>query len=209
MTDNVIACKVAKPDIAMRLRRETRDAHCQIEAVMSDLLFTTPIDLQAYKHMLSRHRDYYAQIEASLSEFNSTAVMIRERSKISWLNSDIDYLEDGSEQHRKEQPLDYALTTKLPVNEAQAWGFLYVFEGATLGGAHILDKLRHEPCFDAEQGLRFFHSYGRKTPAMWRAFQSALQQFVASTPGSEEQVIQGANQSFSNMNDLMKGVQVD
>ena len=209
MTDNVTACKVAKADIATRLRRETRDAHCQIEAVMSDLLFATPLDLQAYQHMLKLHRSYYELVEARLGQFHTTAAMMRERSKLDWLDSDIDYLEKDTEQSVAHSGSYASAALGLPENEAQAWGFLYVFEGATLGGGHILDRLRHQPYFKGRSGLRFFHSYGPKTPMMWREFQLSLQQFVAANPGNEKQIIYGANLSFSNMYTLMKGVQVD
>ena len=209
MTDNVTACKVAKPDIATRLRRETRDAPCQIEAVMSDLLFATPLDLQAYQHMLKLHRSYYELVEAKLGQFHTTAAMMRERCKLSWLDSDIRYLKKDCGQSVSDHGSYASEALELPENEAQAWGFLYVFEGATLGGGHILDRLRHQPHFKGRSGLRFFHSYGPKTPAMWREFQLSLQQFVAANPGSEKQIINGANLSFSNMYALMKGVQVD
>lgn len=209
MTDNVTACKVAKPDIATRLRRETRDAHCQIEAVMSDLLFATPLDLQAYQHTLKLHRSYYELVEARLGQFHTTAAMMRERSKLDWLDSDIDYLEKDTEQSVAHSGSYASAALGLPENEAQAWGFLYVFEGATLGGGHILDRLRHQPYFKGRSGLRFFHSYGPKTPMMWREFQLSLQQFVAANPCNEKQIIYGANLSFSNLYTLMKGVQVD
>ncbi|MBR9792653.1 MAG: biliverdin-producing heme oxygenase [Gammaproteobacteria bacterium] len=209
MTDNLTACKVAKPDIATRLRRETRDAHCRIEAVMSDLLFATPLDLQAYQDMLKLHRSYYELVEARLGQFRSTAVMMQERSKLSWLDSDIAYLEKDTVQSVADSDYCNSTALVLPENEAQAWGFLYVFEGATLGGGHILDRLRHQPHFKGRSGMRFFHSYGPKTPAMWREFQLSLQHFVAANPGSEKQIINGANLSFSNMYALMKGVQVD
>ena len=209
MTDNVTACKVAKPAIATRLRRETRDAHCRIEAVMSDLLFATPLDLQAYQHMLTLHRWYYELVEARLGQFHSTAAMLQERSKLSWLDSDISYLKQDSGQRVVDCGSFASAELDLPENEAHAWGFLYVFEGATLGGGHILDRLRHQPYFKGRSGLRFFHSYGPKTPAMWREFQLSLQQFAAANPGCEKQIINGANLSFSNMYALMKGVQVD
>lgn len=209
MTDNVTACKVAKPAIATRLRRETRDAHCRIEAVMSDLLFTAPLDLQAYQHMLQLHRSYYELVETRLGQFQSTAAMMQERAKLSWLDSDIDYVERKTQQPVAHSGYYTSAALALPDNEALAWGFLYVFEGATLGGAHILDKLRHQPHFKGRSGLRFFHSYGPNTPMMWRGFQLSLQHFVAANPGSEKQIIHGANLSFSNMYTLMKGVQVD
>lgn len=208
MSDNVSVFAQTKSDFAQRLRSETHSAHCQIEAVMSELLFAEPFDLGVYKHMLSLHRCYYEQVEARLMDFNSTASMMFGRSKIDWLDSDIDYLEKQgiNSQHIDSSPMD--CVPRLPTNEAQALGFMYVFEGATLGGGHIIDKLRHRPDFQQSQGLRFFQSYGRKTPAMWRKFKLSLQQYVATHPKCEEQLIEGANASFSNMYQLMKGVPV-
>lgn len=206
MTDNAFAGEVVKPDIAKRLRDETLSAHRQIEAVMSDLLFAVHFDLVAYQKVLERHRAYYEQVEGKLSQFTSTASMMKQRSKISWLNSDISYLNNHEMfASIEEEPLD-GVVVKLPRNEAQAWGFLYVSEGATLGGGHILNRLRHQRCFTSDSGLRFFQSYGRNTPAMWREFQLSLQSFAAANPGCEEQIINGANMSFSNMYDLMRGV---
>lgn len=208
MSDNLLAFQQEKSDVAQRLRSETHNAHCQIEEVMSDLLFAEPLDLAAYKHMLNLHRRYYQQIETALMGFESTASMMPERSKIDWLNSDIRYLETHSANKYNADGSPIELNARLPANEAQAWGFMYVFEGATLGGGHIIDKLRHLRDFQQHQGLRFFQSYGRNTPAMWQKFKLSLQQYVSAHAGCEEQLIEGANASFSNMYKLMKGVHV-
>lgn len=205
MMDRASLCTAASPDITARLRAETRDAHYRIESTMSALLFASSFDLNAYHKMLLLYRNYYQHAESLLKQFDSVAALLCERGKIAWIEADIDYLCGLHIAHKK---VSIPPGLHFPTTESQAWGFLYVFEGATLGAGHILDKLRHRPCFKGSRGLRFFSGYGRHTPAMWRQFQRCLTQYVETHPGCENAIINGANASFANMSLLMQGVSV-
>ncbi|MDB4912577.1 MAG: hypothetical protein JWM95_221 [Gemmatimonadetes bacterium] len=85
---------------------------------------------------------------------------------------------------------------------AAAWGALYVVEGSTLGGQHILRTLQtSEPVrrhgLTADAGLAYFTGYGNRTAAMWRQFLSALGDADASSPGERDAIIHAAQATFA------------
>lgn len=62
-------------------------------------------------------------------------------------------------------------------NAAQAFGALYVMEGATLGGRIIAKMLlRNSNLNLTEENLSFFSGYKEATGTKWKAFQEALNQ---------------------------------
>jgi len=59
-------------------------------------------------------------------------------------------------------------------NAAEAWGALYVIEGATLGGVVVTQRLETQPWLADECGRRFFAGYGARTGLMWKSFRQQL-----------------------------------
>lgn len=69
--------------------------------------------------------------------------------------------------------------TALPdcTDAAAAFGCLYVFEGATLGGQTLLPLVAARLGCDAARGAAFLASYGDAVGAMWQRFGAALDAF--------------------------------
>jgi heme oxygenase len=78
--------------------------------------------------------------------------------------------------------LDMAMVTALPVctslpaasTRAAAFGMVYVFEGATLGGRALLPVVQTRLGLTANHGATFLASYGATVGAMWARFGAAL-----------------------------------
>ena len=70
--------------------------------------------------------------------------------------------------------LPLCLERPRPRTRAEAFGVLYVVEGATLGGQVLSRHLEETLGLGSANGARFFHGYGSRTGAMWQAFRKAL-----------------------------------
>ncbi|MGQ8365351.1 biliverdin-producing heme oxygenase [Glaciecola sp. 1036] len=193
-------------DICLRLRQDTSAEHNKIESLMSTFLFSKHFKLTDYFNMLQIKRDYYAAVESQVSQFPTMLQMVNNSEKTKWLDADLAYVQNNYEVRQTTPTLDISCITLLPQTPAEAMGFIYVFEGATLGGMHIIPKLRVHGYFPQDQGLRFFASYGKNTPARWRRFQTELRAFAHFTPSASEEIIKGAKASFSNMYMLLKDI---
>lgn len=193
-------------DIGSRLRQETASEHQRIETLMRGFLFSDDFDVNAYYKMLLLKRDYYELVESCFERFTALEKLVKDRTKVTWLDADISFISKlvTRPSQRHFSPLKEVVL--LPETEAQAYGFLYVFEGATLGGAHITSALSRHDCFQAGEGLQFFNSYGRHTPAKWREFQAYLAQYCQANPSASEGIVEGAKQSFNNMYRIMQRV---
>jgi heme oxygenase len=80
---------------------------------------------------------------------------------------------------------------------ADALGCLYVLEGSTLGGQVIAKHLRRSLGVDAAHGAAFYHSYGRDTGRMWKAFGDMLTACAA--PGDHTAIVGAADATFEKM----------
>ncbi|HEX2533550.1 MAG TPA: biliverdin-producing heme oxygenase [Chitinophagaceae bacterium] len=74
----------------------------------------------------------------------------------------------------------------------QALGALYVLEGSTLGGVHIVRMLRSKMTLP-EGSTRFWEAYGSERMVMWQRFTTRLDELV---PGEAGAVISGARAAF-------------
>ncbi|HYR28233.1 MAG TPA: biliverdin-producing heme oxygenase, partial [Thermoanaerobaculia bacterium] len=79
-------------------------------------------------------------------------------------------------------------------DQAEAWGALYVLEGATLGASAIE---RIIPGGTA----RYLEGYGAETRTMWAAMQAALDEEVAGE--AQDACVRGAQRVFSHFEEAL------
>jgi heme oxygenase (biliverdin-IX-beta and delta-forming) len=79
-----------------------------------------------------------------------------------------------------------------------AAGYLYVMEGATLGGSVISRHLQRTLGVTCAEGGAFFGSYGAEVGPMWKRFTHALTAY-AERSGAQPGIVQGARQTFSSL----------
>ena len=184
--------------VLQRLKAATRAEHDAIELALD--LMAPGLSLTDYHRRLRRYHGFYAPIEpliAAAVDGPRWGLDTTARAKTAWLAADLACLGD-SENADGLPPSAFALCTALPPLETQAdaFGCLYVLEGATLGGRVISRHIEHALGLDATHGARFFHGYGEQTGAMWKAFRGALSAF-AQQPSEEDRVVASAIATFA------------
>ena len=179
--------------ILAKLREQTAEQHHRLEAKLD--ILTRLSSPEGYKSLLERFYGFYLPLEIHLgsvmcppgSLLNFTA-----RRKTPLLEKDLLFL-DLSERDLAELPQ----CQKLPTveSEAQAFGCLYVLEGATLGGQIISKYVADKLGYERERGATFFKSYGAEVRAMWCDFMQALGEY-ATAHDTDDEVVAAAVDTF-------------
>ncbi len=179
--------------ILAKLKEQTAEQHQRLEIKLDILArLSSP---QGYKSLLERFYGFYRPLEihlgtvmclpGSLSNFTA-------RRKTPLLEKDLLFLE-LSERDLAQLPQ----CQKLPTveSEAQAFGCLYVLEGATLGGQIISKYVADKLGYESERGATFFKSYGAEVRAMWCGFVQALREY-ATAHDADDEVVAAAVDTF-------------
>ena len=207
--DTVVIARSTGADGAFtaRLRVETRGHHEAIERNRR-LRRLTQADLSVveYVAILTRMVAFLGPVEAALrpwkDRFSPSLEMDARLTKTDLLRRDIAALAPGLVAARAAPD---ALAFGQLATLERAWGCLYVFEGATLGGQLLARSLHEQFGFTAEHGTAFYNSYGKQTGARWQAFKSALNASVANQSLEESEIIASAQSTFQSMNEWMDG----
>jgi len=179
--------------IAGRLKTETATAHDRLDAGL-DLLRGG----DRYAAALGRFWGFYAGAEPVLDRWHLEAGLLDwpERRKLPALRADLLAL-----------GLTPSAIDALPVRRfddppgvGAGLGWLYVLEGATLGGAVIARRLRTTRTVPPA-ALSFHTLYGRQLGARWRAFHAALASWVGDDRARADAVVEGANDTFAAFED--------
>lgn len=167
------------------LRDGTRAEHEAIEAALS----IEHMSRAQYVRLLERFRGYYGPLERTLASFDwgSVGIDFDARRKVTKLERDLAVL--GG---RAIESADVPALQDL----AEAFGALYVIEGASLGGQIISRMLRERWEMTPERGGAFFYGYGPETGAMWRSFCAAISAFA---PEGDARIVSSAVRTFVSM----------
>lgn len=162
---------ICGPTLRFRLKAATDTLHRETERLFA--LEARVAHRDTYRDLLIALYGFHAPLEQKLRELKfATALDMPARLiKSAWIAEDL-----------KALGLDGTAITRLPhcaelpelATTAEAFGALYVIEGATLGGQLITRVIRDRLGLTPENGGRFFASYGAFTGPMWRNFVSAL-----------------------------------
>jgi len=179
--------------ILAKLKEQTAEQHQRLEGKLNILARLN--SAQGYKSLLKQFYGFYRPLEMHLGSVmcppgflaNFTA-----RRKTPLLEKDLLFL-DLPERELRALPQ----CQKLPTveSEAQAFGCLYVLEGATLGGQIISKYVADKLGYESERGATFFMSYGAEVRAMWCAFCQALREY-ATAHDADDEVVAAAVDTF-------------
>jgi heme oxygenase len=179
--------------ILAKLKEQTAEQHQRLEAKLDILArLNSP---QGYKSLLEQFYGFYRPLETHLGSVmcpHGSLSNFTARRKTPLLEKDLLFL-DLSERDLAELPQ----CQKLPAveSEAQAFGCLYVLEGATLGGQIISKYVADKLGYERERGATFFKSYGAEVRAMWCAFCQALREY-ATAHDADDEVVAAAVDTF-------------
>lgn len=179
--------KIAR-DVHQRLREKTKTYHQQIERTpVLYHLINESINLDSYHLLLKQFHAYILPCEASILT-SPCSSLLDGREKTSRLINDLSDLKISNKKKCLELP---PLTTR-----EQVLGYLYVMEGATLGGQVIAKILQERLGLTALCGARYFNGYGEDTMRMWVEFCHLLNQVDVL---QEEQVLVSASLTYTTL----------
>jgi len=172
-----------------RLREGTAEHHARLDHSPSmRALLARDLTRGDYLSCLERLHPVYAALDRSLVPWISGAALdLDGRRKGPTLARDLSFF--GA------SPKDAAPVPRW-TSAAEAWGALYVIEGATLGGMVISKALARHPWFDGIEGRAHFAGYGAETPAMWTRFRQALLAARGTDARFDDAALHGACATF-------------
>ena len=179
--------------ILAKLKEQTAEQHHRLEAKLD--ILTRLSSPQGYKSLLEQFYGFYRPLEIHLGSVmcpSGSLSNFTARRKTPLLEKDLLFL-DSSERDLAELPQ----CQKLPTveSEAQAFGCLYVLEGATLGGQIISKYVADKLGYERERGATFFKSYGAEVRAMWCGFVQTLSEY-ATAHDADDEVVAAAVDTF-------------
>jgi len=179
--------------ILAKLKEQTAEQHQRLEGNLNILARFN--SAQGYKLLLEQFYGFYRPLEMHLGSVMCPPgflVNFTARRKTRLLEKDLLFL-DLPERELLALPQCQRLPTVK--SEAQAFGCLYVLEGATLGGQIISKYVADKLGYERERGATFFKSYGAEVRAMWWAFCQALREY-ATAHDEDDEVVAAAVDTF-------------
>jgi len=177
--------------IAEILKAQTMTQHQETEKTMVLYLKaqTTP---ESYAHLLKSFYRFFGPLEQLISKHIDLSKIpdYSKRRKAAALLHDLQVLDSHID-------ITAATGTELPdiYDHYTALGALYVYEGSTLGGSHIVNMIRKR-CEMPDAAFSYFNGYGQeKTLQLWQKFTGYLNS--DDNAGHEEEIIRAANQTFA------------
>ncbi|WP_138754298.1 biliverdin-producing heme oxygenase [Paenibacillus sinopodophylli] len=189
-----------------RLREETAPNHDQIESnPYAKAIMNQTLSQEEYTLYLEKFYGFIKPAEriiAQLSGWGEFKSSLGERAKAPLLERDLLVLGKSAEQIN-ELPECSGLPELTTV--AQAFGYMYVIEGSTMGGQIITKQVRKFlPLAEQEnKGTEYFNAYGTETRAKWAEFRGVIEQSVASEEAAQ-QVIDSAKDTFNTLEAWLK-----
>lgn len=180
-----------------KLRQGTKEQHIKIESVpLFKRVMTANITVEQYQLLLQALYGYIAPCEG-LIQSSSYYFLLAERKKMALLESDL--LALGMGTHAISELPRCGFLPDLNDYE-QMLGFLYVFEGSTLGGQIITKMLKKNLQLRPDYGLLYFHGYGKNTVAKWDDFCKLLNE---TTEDQDTRIIGSAQLIYATLYDWM------
>lgn len=176
---------------AAHVKKETSLLHAALEEEMMPRLLQVKSNSD-YARLLQLFYGYFHPLEEILSGFITGDMLpgYPERRKSGWLLQDLAALGYAA------GPVATAQMLPSISSPSSAMGALYVMEGSTLGGKHILLQLKKQLPTLPTASCSFFSGYGAHTGPMWKSFVAALNEI--DDPSHIATVTASANDTFLN-----------
>ena len=157
--------------LASALRQATDTVHLRLhQHPLLMPLNRAALSRLEYITVLEAFHEFYCEWEPRFK--NHCLTFIDEATPLEWLEKDFQVLGLPVPKHSLvDNPIMPSVTA------SEAIGYLYVKQGATLGGQLISRHVQH--CLDLTPGQSqfYFHGFGSRTGPCWNAFKHLLRQF--------------------------------
>ena len=175
--------------ISQTLKEKTKSLHDKLEQqFQSAKIFDKTYTLDNYRKLIHFNYLFLLNFESdvfkALSKETAQNLHLEKRRKLPLIEKDLSSL-----NIEKSEP------ENLPeiVNEAEAFGVLYVMEGSTLGGNVIAKQLAKSPEFQ-NISFHYFNCYGEDTGVLWKNFKESLDENISEH--QYDDVLRGAMRAF-------------
>jgi heme oxygenase (biliverdin-IX-beta and delta-forming) len=168
------------------LKSATADHHARVEAAMPSLDELATRD--GYATALRALHGFHAAWEPAIWRAPGVEGALGDRRKLPLLERDLRALGVRAEA-RRPAPAELDGT-------AEAFGALYVLEGATLGGRVIQRRVAGPLGVTPEAGGAYYHGYGDGTGARWKEFGRVVTGYADET-GTAARIVAGAVACFA------------
>jgi heme oxygenase (biliverdin-IX-beta and delta-forming) len=177
-------------DILAELKTQTWPIHQELEKIsLLKKLISKEIELPEYKKLLCIFYGFIYPYENKIKMTNSDLLINREKSPL--LRADLATFEQLNLEE-----LSFCQVTTCLNREAEIYGYLYVMEGATLGGQVINKALKANSKLSSQISTHYFNAYDHETRRNWRDFSLDLcKKNVTNT--QKTQVITTAIETFT------------
>lgn len=172
-----------------RLRRETAEAHAELEGAL-DLLGRVA-DRQGFVRVLERFLGFHIIWERAIRERPILRSFYEPRCRLPHLRRDLAAL--GLTNAEQAALPECAAAAALIEGEAEAVGSIYVMEGSTLGG-QVIGRALAGAGWVPPGGLTYFDPYPGRTGEMWRRFGAWAEACTAADQHAAAAA--GANRTF-------------
>ena len=187
------------PSLMIKLKQGIWPLHQQLEQSLD--LLNPRFSVADYRRLIAAFWGYYRPLEAQLQAHQALREGLpdlAQRAKLPLLEADLLALGHA------EAPPRLPVCGDLPVCNTldQAFGCLYVMEGATLGGQVLCRHFNQSLGLDARNGSAFFVGYGEATGAMWALFGERL----TAANVDETAAISAAGQTFQTLGQWLRPI---
>lgn len=197
-----------------RLRMETRQQHREVEAqLFFKGLAAGDLPLESYVGLLSALSVVYAALEHESPAATHPAVVAvwhDSMRRLSLLQRDLAYFKP---RNLPEIPVAtlYALILAEQIRHTAGddpvalLGYLYVFEGSTLGGIVLRSQVERTFKLKDRAGLAYLSSYDKQVAASWQEF-SRRMNAVQLSPFEHDRIVVTAHRAFTEIQPIIQAL---
>lgn len=180
------------------LKAETMTIHHELEQVLLlKKIMTREIELQEYTKLLQIFYQFIHPRETNIKRTFPNFLKGREKSGL--LLADLSHLQNADSNSSVCHETSLTIST-----EPEVFGYLYVMEGATLGGQVITQALKQNPRLPNDVATQYFNAYGKDTRRKWLDFTRVLCEKNV-TPTQHSQVLRSAVENFTALLHWLQG----
>jgi len=200
--------------IIARLKEETKDCHSRIEALpFFKALIAHKLPLECYVNQLQSLAVIHGVLEneiVSSKDNRVAAIWDDELKKLPLLEEDLKFFESRVVSDASTS-IDAALamTGKIRLrgieNPVTLLGYLYVFEGSTLGNSMHKPDIVATYHLDDLDGCRYYSSYQDQVPGHWNRFSKKMNG-ILDEASLHDQIVESAREAFTGLEALYRAL---
>ncbi len=188
-----------------QLRSQTRDLHSQLEALpYHKTLQEGKLPIECYVSLLRAMAVVYGVLEKTLPLDNPVIREIwrEDMQRFPLLEKDLAFFQprrllDIAPAQEKALQMTDLIRSRVIEKPMSLAGYLYVFEGSTMGAPLIRKALVDHFQFPGNEGTHYFAPYGSNAVTHWKEFRERLQQVVPEE--KHDALIEAAREAFTGL----------